>query len=279
MRGEIERLFDVAFDIMERVHHASGVLHTNAWGSEEHRQKLQQSVRRGIEPLPDLINELDVTLDSLSGQLEESYSALGWCDFGDRDPYALGTVLTLSKEFVAWGNQFANALDDQDATSIKSPATKSLIQLGKRCPYSLELAAKIDRRLWLEKSQMLRDHVSGKMRAGNIDDCNQDSSGPAERYTQSPENLAPALQGVTLSDAAMFFEDGDMSAATGLVKRYIDNKKYNPAILGKDPHDGRRKLSEIKEVIKFFEKNMGSLSAEERRELRAHLRNLQRSPE
>lgn len=88
---------------------------------------------------------------------------------------------------------------------------------------------------------------------------------------------SPPLSGVAVFDAALFLEEGDERAAVDLVKRWSDSTQPKPEIIGKCPHDGRRKLAELSEVLKYID-GILALGKAEKQRLRAHLKAKLREP-
>ena len=81
--------------------------------------------------------------------------------------------------------------------------------------------------------------------------------------------VVEAVEGVAMFDAALWLEE-DEAAAAALVKRMSD-RKIRPRVIGKDPRDKRRNLSELSEILNIFTSDQGLDNAEKLR-LRAYLR-------
>jgi hypothetical protein len=97
---------------------------------------------------------------------------------------------------------------------------------------------------------------------------------------QLAESLQPVdddQQGVSLFDAATFFEAGDDQAARNLVARWHDLKAITAMPIGKCPTDARAKLYRLPEVLADMERVNG-LDAKEKEKLRKHLRARLRKP-
>jgi hypothetical protein len=83
--------------------------------------------------------------------------------------------------------------------------------------------------------------------------------------------------GVTLFDAAQFFESGDDAAATQLVHHWHDRKAITSKPIGKCPTDARRALYRLPELLADVVRING-LDAKEKAKLLEHLRARLRSP-
>lgn len=87
----------------------------------------------------------------------------------------------------------------------------------------------------------------------------------------------PLEIGVTLMDAAMYFESSDERAARALVRKWHDQDVVPTESLGRCPTDGRARLYRLRDVL---EKVAGAngLSKKEQSRLEQHLRSRQRTP-
>lgn len=159
--NQFHALFDTAFALMERIEVTAAVRDRNLFGPMTHRRDLQTELESHLHGLVSLASDYESELKKHNASLEHSYAALGPCDFGDRDPYALGSIEKLATELMSWVRQMIQMLGQRGLTSMRSKQAGFLLKLTKRCPFSEELAAKIDQRLWLEKSQLMRDYQAG----------------------------------------------------------------------------------------------------------------------
>ena len=88
---------------------------------------------------------------------------------------------------------------------------------------------------------------------------------------------ASDTKGVSLFDAAQYFESGDDRAARDLVARWHDAKAITAEPIGKCPTDGRAMLYRLPEILEDMARING-LDAPEKNKLRQQLRARLRRP-
>ncbi|QDS91827.1 hypothetical protein FF011L_05620 [Roseimaritima multifibrata] len=93
----------------------------------------------------------------------------------------------------------------------------------------------------------------------------------------NPEpNETETIIGVSLHDAMMHLDD-DAEAASAEVKRFSKSTHEAPERVGKCPHDGRRYLHKVDDLVRCM-KNFYGLNSSETKRLRAFLKTKTREP-
>ena len=83
--------------------------------------------------------------------------------------------------------------------------------------------------------------------------------------------------GVSLLDAAAWFDSDDVEAQRYEVKRLVNSKKITAVPIGKCPNDGRALLYRLSELVSDLQK-IRSLEKRDVTQLRQHLKTRQRRP-